>query len=348
MKKLLAAGALLLAGLLAFFALRPGPAPADDSPAPVAEINTIQLVRRTVPVHVRAFGSIVAGPAAATITLAAPGIVVSVQVRPGQAVAAGQILAHIAPDPQSVADLRKAEDAMQATQAARAHVAALLASHLATAADLAASVQAENDAASGLAALRALGTGVSRTVTAPFAGIVTTVTAMPGGASPAGAPLFGLAAPNGLVAVAGLPEAAARQIQPGDAAMLTALNTGTRLRAIVMQRAAMLDPHTGLVDVTLAPQGAMPLGEPVALTVTAGSVTGDPVPRDAVLQDAQGDYVFQLDAHGIAHREAVRVLEADGATSVLAPDLDVAMPLVTAGAYQLEDGMETAVQGHGP
>lgn len=348
MKKLLAAGALLLAGLVALFALRPGPAPADDSPTPVADVNTIQLVRRTVPVHVPAFGSIVAGPAAVNITLAAPGIVTAVQVRPGQAVAAGQILAHVAPDPQSVADLRKAENDLQAAQAARAHVAALLAAHLATEADLAASMQAENDEAAGLAALRALGTGVSREVTAPFAGIVTSVTALPGGASPAGTPLFRLAAPSGLVAVAGLPEAASRQVQPGDAAMLTALNTGTRLRAIVVQRAAMLDPQTGLVDVTLAPQGAVPLGEPVALTITAGSVTGYPVPRDAVLQDAQGDYVFQLDAHGIAHREAVQVLEADGATSVLAPDLDAALPLVTTGAYQLEDGMAAAVQGHGP
>ena len=94
--------------------------------------------------------------------------------------------------------------------------------------------------------------------------------------------------------------------EPGDAAMLTALNSGTRIPAIVTQRAAMLDPQTGLVDVTLAPQGAVLLGEPVALTITAGSVTGDPVPRDAVLEDAQGDYVFQLNSRGIAHREQVQ------------------------------------------
>ncbi len=311
MNKLLAAGALLLAGLIVFFVLRPDPPPADDSPMPVANVDTIQLVRRTVPVQIPAFGSIAAGPGAANITLAAPGIVMSVQVRPGQVVAAGQVLAHIAPDPQSVADLRKAEDNLQAAQVARAHVAALLAAHLATASDLAASVQAENDAAGGLTALRVLGTGVTRTVTAPFAGIVTSVTAMPGGVSPAAAPLFGLVPPNGLVAVAGLPEASSLRVQPGDAATLTALNTGTRLRAIVVQRAAMLDPQTGLVDVTLASQGAVPLGEPVALTITAGSVTGYPVPRDAVLEDAQGDYVFQLDARGIAHREPVHVLEAD-------------------------------------
>jgi len=348
MKKMLAAGALLLAGFVVLVDLRTGSAPADDSPAPRADVSTIELVQHIVPVRVPAFGSIVAGAAEANITLAAPGIVTSAQVRPGQAVLAGQMLAQIVPDAQSAADLRKAEDAVQAAQAARAHVAALLAGHLATSADLAAATQMENDASASLDALRALGTGLNRKVTAPFAGIVTSVTAMPGGTSPAGATLFRLAAPSGLVAMAGLPEAEAMRIQPGDAAMLTALNTGGRIRAIVAQRAAMLDPQTGLVDITLVPQGAVLLGEPVALTVTAGSVVGYQVPRDAVLDDAQGDYVFQLDAHGIAHREAAHVLEPDGAMSVLAPNLNPAMPLVTTGAYQLEDGMAAAVQGNGP
>jgi len=63
-----------------------------------------------------------------------------------------------------------------------------------------------------------------------------------------------------------------------------------------------------------------------------------------VLNDEQGNYVFQLDAHGVAHREVAHMLEPDGVVSVLAPDLDSSMPLVTTGAYQLEDGM-AAVQG---
>ena len=169
----------------------------------------------------------------------------------------------------------------------------------------------------------------------------------PGSLLPAGTILFKLAAPGALVVSAGLPEAVAARVIPGDTAALTLLNTGAKRSAAVTQRAAMLDPQTGLVDVTLAPQGPVLLGEPVALTITTGSVTGYQVPRDALLNDAEGDYVFQLDAHGIAHREAVHVLEPDGAMTVLAPDLDPAMPLVTTGAYQLDDGMGTTMQGNG-
>jgi RND family efflux transporter MFP subunit len=347
MKKWITAGVLLLVGIAVFITRQTGPAPADDSPAPSAAVSTIQLVQHVVPVQIPAFGSIAAGTAETDIALAAPGIVTSVPVRPGEDVVAGQVLASIAPDAQSVADLRRAQDAVQAAQAVRAHMAALFAGHLATSADLAAATQALADAAANLKALEVLGTGLRRSVTAPFAGVVTSVAARPGGTLQAGTILFKLVAPGGLSAIVGLPEAQADRVTPGDAAMLTALNTGTQIAATVVQRATMLDPQTGLVDITLAPHSALPLGEPLAVTITAGNVTGYKVPRDAVLNDAAGDYVFQLDTQDVAHRETAHVLEPDGAVSVLAPDLDPAMPLVTTGAYQLAEGMKATVQGSG-
>ena len=66
-----------------------------------------------------------------------------------------------------------------------------------------------------------------------------------------------------------------------------------------------------------------------------------------MLSDEQGTYVYQLDAHDVAHREPVRVLEADGASVVLAPTLDPGMKLATTGAYQLADGMTATLQGNG-
>jgi len=345
MKKILAAGAVLLAGLILFACLRGSRAPAVEVPVPRAAVSIMWLTRQSVPVQIPAFGSIVAGAAEQNITLGAPGVVMDVLVRPGQNVAAGQGLARIAPDASSIAELRIAQDALAAAQAARAHTAALLTSHLVTGADLAVATQAENDAAARLQALTAMGTGTARVLRAPFAGTVTSAAASPGGFSPSGSILFKLAAPAGLVALAGLTEQLADRITPGDTATLTALNSNIRTGAIVLQRSGMLDPQTGLVDITLAPQNPLPLGEPLALTITAGSLAGYEVPRNAVLSDEQGDYVFQLDAHGIAHRIAAHVLQAEGAVTVLAPDLAPAQPLVTTGAYQLEDGMAVDVQG---
>lgn len=344
MKTILTAGVVLLGGLALFAWLHSGTAPDAQTPAPRAEVSVMRLARQSVPVLIPAFGSIVAGAAEQNITLDAPGVVTAVLVRPGQNVVAGQVLARIGPDASSIAALRTAQDALAAAQAVRRHTAALLASHLATGADLAAAAQAESDAQARLQALQALGTGVARMLSAPFAGTVTSADARPGGISPAGSVLFKLAAPSGLVAVAGLTEVLADRIVPGDAAVLTALNSNTQTAAIVLQRAAMLDPQTGLVDITLEPRDPLPLGEPLALSITAGSITGYAVPRDAVQSDEQGDYVFQLDAQGIAHRKAVHVLQVQGAVSVLTPDLDPAQPLVTTGAYQLADGMGADVQ----
>lgn len=345
MKKFVVAGAVVLAGLGVFAYLRSGGAPAGETPPPSAAVTTMQLTVQNVPVQIQAFGSIMAGTAEQNIALRAPGVVTEVLVRPGQSVAAGQELAVVAPDPQSIADLRRAQNAVQAAEAARAHVAALLPGHLATAADLAAATQAAADAAANLQALQALDTGAVLNMRAPFAGTITSVTASVGGTSPAGSNLFKLVAPGGLVAVAGLPELQAARISPGDSATITALNSNKLISATVLQRAAMLNPQTGLVDVTLAPGENLPLGEPLALSITAGSITGYPVPRDAVQNDEQGDYVFQVDAKNIAHRETAHVLQAGGPTSVLAPDLDATMPLVTTGAYQLQDGMAAIVQG---
>lgn len=345
MKKILAI-AILAAVVAAIVYSRTRPAPADDTPPPVAQVATISLQRGVFPVQITAYGSITAGAAERSITLQSPGIVTAILAAQGQAVTAGEPLARVVPDAQSAADLSKARDAVRAAEAQRRHVAALLASHLATQADLAAAAQTAQDAKANLRALRSLGTGTAYLIGAPVNGIVTAIMARPG-MLPAGTELFRLAAANGLVASAGLPEADAAQIRPGDGATLTALNSATRIPAKVALRGAMLDPQTGLIDITLDPQGDLPLGEPLCVTITKGSVTGDAVPRDAVRNDENGDFVFQLDSQGIAHRQPVRLLEQYGGLSILAPDLNPAMPVVTTGAYQLEDGMAASQARNG-
>jgi RND family efflux transporter MFP subunit len=339
--------AILVICVALYGSTRRTPLPAA-SPAPSAMVSFVTLRQSNVPVRIDGAGSVVAGMAEIAVTSAAPGKLGAIAVMPGQEVAAGAVLATLLPDPQSIAALRKAENAGDAALAARDHVAALLAQHLATAADLAAARQALGDAEADLASLRAAGTGVERSIDAPVAGTVTAILAAPGSLLASGDPVLRLAAAGQLTVQAGLTEGDAGRVRPGDAASLSLLNTGATLAANVLQVAAMLDPQTGLVDVTLLPQGAVLLGEPVAVTITAGSVTGDKVPRDAVLSDGQGDYVFELDSGNIAHRRNVQVLEADGGNLVLAPDLTQGARIAVSGAYQLSDGMQAMPQDQAP
>ncbi|WP_234731180.1 efflux RND transporter periplasmic adaptor subunit [Acidocella facilis] len=341
------AAVILVAGLGAWYALSPA-APADETPTPVATVSTVAVRSQSLPRLIDAPGSIIAGTAEQSLALKAAGVLVSYQVVPNEAVQQGQALAQLGPDPVEAANLAKAQDALSAADAARAHVAALLPAHLATKSDLAAATQAQRDAASALAALRATGAGQSYTLKAPAAGLITALPATPGGSLPAGSVLVKFVPQSGLVAQIGLEQSQAAQLQPGDDATLTKLNGGAPVAARVVGIAGGLDAQTGLIDVTLRPAAPVTLGAPVRVQIQAGQLEGVQVPNEAVLRDEKGLYVYQLDAKGIAHRADVELLQQGARTSVLAAKgLNPAWKIATQGAYQLSDGMQTATQGAG-
>ncbi len=315
-------------------------AQADDAPQPSALVSTMTLQMGTLPETVTAYGSIAPGADADhAVTLQGAGIIRSVNVTAGQNVTKGQVLAEIAPDPQSAAEWQRAQDAVTAARVNRAHIATLLQSHLATNADLAMAEQTLRDAESMLTALRIAGTGTVRSIAAPDAGYVTAVTAAPGAQAAAGTTLFHLIDPTRLVATLGVPPEQVTTLHPGETATVTLLNDGTRLHGTLRDVSYVPDPQTGLLGATLALDDAAPLGAPVKALITTGMLAGFVVPRDAVQNDENGDYAFQVDTKNIAHRVAVHILGTLGAQTVIAPDLNTAMPLVTTGAYQLSDGM---------
>lgn len=311
---------------------------ADAQPSVL--VSTIKLSMGSLPATVTAYGTIVAGPnAESTISMRANGIVGNVAVVAGQSVARGDPLVTVAPDAQSVADYRKAVGALNVARADRMHVALLLASHLATNADLATADQAVTDAAVTLAALDAVGADKPKTMTAPFAGIVSAVLAAPGMEQPVGAPLLRIVDANALAATVGVAPARAEAVKVGDDVTITLLNTGAAISAQVARIGDMLDPQTGLRDVTLSLAGRGLLGEPVAAVIVTGTLAGYVVPRDAIQSDEMGDYVFQVDDKNIAHRVAVKILGTQAKATIIAPGLNAAWPLVTSGAYQLDDGV---------
>jgi RND family efflux transporter MFP subunit len=345
--KIIAGLAAVLAAMV-FWRISGSPPAASDDDQPSVLVSTIQLTQGNFPATVLAYGSIGAAVGAErTITAQAGGIIAAIPVVKGQAVAAGDRLADIAADPQSVATLAAAQNALRAARANRAHVAALLASHLATAADLANADQSLNDAAGALAALQATGTGTNRIITAPFAGVISEILVAPGTLQPNGAALLRIIDTHTLVADVGVPPAQAGAVEPGDSAAVTLLTAGTVISGQVKEAAAMLDMQTGLTDVTLSLEGPAPLGAPVQATITTGTLSGYAVPRDAVQNDAQGDYAFQIDAKNIAHRVAVHILSTSGGQIVLQPDLDPEKKFVTTGAYQLDDGVAVRMANAG-
>ena len=337
---LAAAGVLLLAGCH-------GESADDASGAPSALV-TVQAPRRsTVPDVVEAYGS--AAPAlnaTSTLSVQQPGQVVEIDVTPGGAVRAGQPLVRFVAAPSATAAYDQAVSTLDAAQVQRAHAADLLAQQLGTRDQLAAADKAVADARSSLAAMEREGAGRGETtLTAPFDGVITAIPVAQGDRVQPGATLVAVGRTQGILVTVGVDPALRARLKPGEAAAIERLGGGPALTGRVVRVDDALNPKTRMIDVDVSVAGGSVLnGESFKVGITAGTVTGWTAPRDTMLTDDQGPYVFQV-AGGKAVRVAVRPLARHGDTDVFEGPLVPDRPLVTQGNYQLANDMAVRTQG---
>ena len=86
-----------------------------------------------------------------------------------------------------------------------------------------------------------------------------------------------------------------------------------------------------------------PVGSAVEADIETHAVDAYSVPRAAVVRDDDGTAVFEIVA-GKAHRVPVVVEVDDGSHLGVSGPLDKTRPVVTTGAYELEDGVAVAEQ----
>ena len=229
----------------------------------------------------------------------------------------------------------------------------MLAQHLATRDQLAQADKAASDAQAALDALnQAGGASAEQTVTAPFDGIVSALLVAPGARVAAQTALLTVVRSTRLVATVGVEPAQQAIVVAGQPALIMALYGTGQLQGSVVSVGAMLDAQSRLVPVVVDPPdqppssigGSIPVtgllaGSPVRVTIEVGQMTGWLVPRDAVLTDAKGAYVFQL-SDSKAARVDVTKIGAVGDTTVIEGPIVPARPLVVSGNYQLQDGSD--------
>ncbi|WP_287981998.1 efflux RND transporter periplasmic adaptor subunit [Acidiphilium sp.] len=311
---------------------------------PSVLVTTAPVTQGALERSVTAYGRIAPGAGAArTLATAYAATVTAVEARPGMSVRRGQVIARIETAPATRAAYAQAVATRDETLRVLAHTRALLARHLATRTQLA---QAEQAARAVLAALDALKReGADRAmaaVEAPFAGIVTAISAAPGAALPAGTAIATVVRRAGLVAVVGVDPGDARRLAAGQAALVQVLG-GAALRGRIDMVAGEVDPRTGLVDATVGLGGAPALvGAMVRARIDTGTVRGVIVPRDAALPAEGRDVIWQVrDGHAV--RVVVRVLASARGRSIVAGRIDPALPVVVSGNYQLRPGIAVRI-----
>lgn len=326
---------------------------APDSPeavpaAPVAQVTTELAQERVFRDTLEAFGEVVPGPLVA-LSFARAGQITHLGALPGDRVSRGTVLVTMALDPTALEAYTQATNTAALARREADRQRQLLALQLATRSAVDAADKAARDAASTVTALDAQGGGAaSAALSAPFDGVIVSVAATQGDRVAAGAPILQLVRADDLRVQIGIDPAQRRRVAAGATAVLApiaGIDDAAPIEAVVSQVQDMTDPKTQLVNAIVnlprSSAGQLVPGMKVRATLQAGDRSALAVPRNAVLSDAIGDYVYQVSA-GKARRIGVtKLFESNGYTAVSGLT-DLQLPVVTVGNYELQDGMAVA------
>jgi len=334
-------GIILLSWLLAA-------SPVLAAEAPSVAVQTVALKRQMMADTISGYG--VVSPdtrSLQNINLPRPGQIVALLVSTGQVVKKGAPLLEFGTGTDAALSYRQARVAVRFATSEVARIEQLVSQQLATQSQLAAAKKSLADAQAALQAQQKMGNGRSlERVTAPFDGVVVSISAAQGDRLAAGAPVLQLARAGGQRVVLGVEPEDVTRVRPGMAVSVASVfNDARRVMGRVTQVFGMVNPQTQFVDVLVeVPGGGLIAGTRVRASIQLGRQPAWVVPRSAVLRDAQGAYLFQVQA-GKARRVNVHTGLEQGGMVAVSGNFNPGQPVVSLGNYELQEGM--AVRGSG-
>jgi RND family efflux transporter MFP subunit len=337
-----------LVTLLALLAGCAGGGAADGDDAP--DVSGQVLVTTTVPVSqtfhdtIQAWGTAVGDPhRAVVISLGHGGQVTGLDIAAGQTVRRGQELLHIAPDPTARNTYRQAQSALELATGELKRTEQMVAQHLATQSQLAAARKALDDAQAGLDAQRALGGGsAEEIISAPADGVVTALNVNLGDRFQVAAPLLSFTPSLGLIARLGVQPEDGPRLKSGMAVQVQGVyGSGDVMHGQISMVGQAIDAQTHLLPLQIElPAGAsasLMAGAALRTNIEIATYTAWALPREAVLHDDKGDYVFTVD-HDHAKRIDVTLKHPDGDTVGVQGAIDGKTRIIVLGSYELSDG----------
>jgi RND family efflux transporter MFP subunit len=321
-------------------------ATAANTPPPSVQVETASAVRKTLNEEIKAYGTVTVGTQVLQdITFPRAGQISRLDVRSGEQVRAGQPLVELTEGAAAQASYENAKAALDFARRDLAKLEHLRQQHFATNVQVAAAQKKVDDAKVALDTERRLGTSELTTIAkAPFDGFVSSLAIAAGDRVQAGASLMKIARTDRATAItAGLEPEDASRTRPGMEARVTPVfaSSSKPLPGKVRGVSATADPATKLINawidlddvsVKLAP------GTNVTVSIIVAQHQGITVPRKAVLHDAKGAYLFEVTG-GSAHRVPVKVgIQTDTETEIIG-SVELANPVIVAGAHELKDGM---------
>jgi RND family efflux transporter MFP subunit len=335
----------LVAGGWFFFKHRAGPTAEATPEKPAAKVGTAVLKAQEIAQALEAFGVVIAAPSAdRMITAPYDCIVRKLNVSPGSAIGAGDVIMELDPSADAKLAFDSARSVLALATKALAATQERYDLKLATSQDLLAAQQTADDAKLKFASLEARGLGGDGNITALAGGVVSRLEIAAGAQVLTGAPLITVAAVSQLEVRLGVEAGELADVAAGQSVELASANRAEAEKVLSNVRAVggALDPITGAAEVFVPVPGGAPLllGEHVrASIVQEKKENALVVPRSAVLPDDDKQIMFTVkDGKAVKHEVKIGIT-ADALVEVTGEGLKEGDVVVTLGNYELEDGM---------
>lgn len=318
----------------------------DDTPAADnvnALVVTQPVQQQSLAQTMEAFGEVATGKPD-SLSFPQAGQVTTLAVVAGQQVRRGDLLARLASDPNAVSAYAQAANAVGFAQRELKRQQELFSLKLATRSQVDAARKQLEDAQAALAAQARLGgASAGAELRAPYDGIVTSLAVAQGDRIVAGTTVVQLGRTGRLRVLLGLEPARSTQVRPGMPVTIRPILNGAKpFEATIATVGNVVDAKSLMVPaiVELSAAGHLELvaGTRVQASIQLGVHDAWAVPRQSVLNDDRGDYLFQVQA-GKAHRVDVTKVNENGQTYGVDGGLNGQLPVVVQGNYELSDGM---------
>lgn len=317
--------------------------PAEQKQSALVTVKRVQ--KRLMNATLVAYGDVSTGTLK-SISSASGASISTLNVMQGSSVKKGDVLAVLGGDPMTRLAYEQARTSVEQTTADLGRAVEMQAWKLATQAQVDAATKAKADAEANLAAQRELGGDKGgQVIKAPADGIVVALTAFQGDRLQPGAPFMQIGSTETLKILLGVDPTDLHAVSPGSAVRIIELgSSGDGVTAKVAEVHNMVDPKTQLASVLVKVPASAHLtpGARVRADILLPGQDAYEVPRQAVLADAKGSYLFQV-SQNTAHRISVTKVVDNGQIVGVTGLLDVTRPVVVLGNYELSDGMAVRV-----
>jgi RND family efflux transporter MFP subunit len=315
-----------------------------------ATVTTTDATQGELSPIATAYGTVITSPQNSfVIQIPRDGVFKSVNVRDGDVVRAGQPIVTVVTAAANQTAYEQAKSAVDFATRDLDRVQRLLAQQLATNDQLATARKALDDAKIQLDAQNKIGAGAGEeTIRAPFDGVVTGLTAVPGDKVQANNAIATVVRRSDLTVQLNLEPDDATNVKPGATVKLsnTFGGSGEEIAGKLRSIGASVDPMThlvkALVDVPAAAASKFALGATLLAHIELPPKQGILVPRTALLEDSTGPYIFTI-SEDTAHKQNVKVL-VETADQALIDGVDPALgtKVVVNNNTELDD--DTPVQ----